>query len=73
MKQRGEITYVLSTRDIEMFTRVWRAWMETGLKGDPLIVKTLVTAVLIKFGDAEDRASVRARAEEIFAIGLPLD
>ena len=73
MKQRGEITYVLSTRDIEMFTRVWRAWMETGLKGDPLIIKTIITAVLIKFGDAEDRATVRQRAEEIFAIGLPLD
>lgn len=73
MRQKGEISYVLSTRDIDMFTNTYRAWKEMGLKGDELMTKTLRTSVLIKFGDAEDRDAVRIRAEETFGVRMPLD
>ena len=73
MKQRGEVSYVLSTRDVALFTKCWRAWQKMGKKSDQLIVKTLQTSVLIKFGDADDRNAIRKHAENIFAVGIPLD
>ena len=73
MKQRGEIAYVLSTRDVALFTKCWRAWTKMGKKSDELIVKTIQTSVLIKFGDADDRNAIRKHAENVFAVGIPLD
>jgi len=73
MRQKGEISYVLSTRDIDMFTKAYRAWSDLGLKGNELMVETLKTSVLIKFGDAEDRDAVRVRAEETFAVNIGVE
>jgi len=68
MKQKGELQYVLSTRDIDLFVKAYNAFKTKTISGDKLLLKTIRTAILIKFGDADDREAVRVRCEETFAV-----
>jgi len=71
MKQKGELQYVLSTRDIDLFVKAYNVFKTKTISGDKLLIKTIRTAILIKFGDADDREAVRVRCEETFAVTVP--
>lgn len=68
MKQKGEIQYVLSTRDIDLFVKAYHCFKTKTITGDKLLLKAIRTSILIKFGDSDDREVVRARAEETFGV-----
>jgi len=68
MKQKGEIQYVLSTRDIDLFVKAYNCFKTKTITGDKLLLKAIRTSILIKFGESDDREVVRARAEETFGV-----
>lgn len=75
-RRENQVDYVLSTRDIAHFTKLYRLF-DKRIKGgnneersNTVLTKTLQTSVLIKFGEAMDREFIRKRCEETFDVEL---
>jgi MoxR-like ATPase len=71
MKKEGKIDYVISIRDIALFCRVYRAYKQLVLPDtDDTLIRTLKTAILMKFSDYEDRQVIRARISDVFGVNI---
>lgn len=67
-RQQGDIEYVISIRDIALFTRVYRMWKAK--KDDMYLERTIKNAILIKYAEPAERELIRKRAEEGFGVQL---
>jgi len=70
LRQEGEVDYVLSIRDIHLFTKAYRMWKNSGITGiENILEKTIQTTILIKYEDSKQRDLIRKRAIETFGVG----
>jgi MoxR-like ATPase len=70
MKKDDKVDYVISVRDIALFTKCYRAFlMNESLKGNAL-GNAIESAILIKYADAEEREVIRARAQDTFGVNV---
>lgn len=68
-RQKGDIEYVISIRDISLFTRVYRMWKMK--KKDPkYLEKAIHNGILIKYAEMSERELIKSRAEETFGVKL---
>lgn len=70
MKKDDKVDYVISVRDIALFTKCYRAFLKNeSLKGNAL-GNAIESAILIKYADAEEREVIRARAQDTFGVNV---
>jgi MoxR-like ATPase len=73
MKKESKIDYVISVRDISLFTRLYRSFLKNpALSADPeqALRMAIECGILIKYSDAEEREVVRARAQDTFGVNV---
>jgi MoxR-like ATPase len=70
MKRDSKVDYVISIRDISLFTRCYRAYKDNYKDANDLLAKTIESAILIKFADADEREAVKSRAVETFGVQI---
>lgn len=68
LRKQGKVDYVISIRDISLFTRTYRAFMTMNLDPQDLLKKTISTAILIKYTDYEERKLISARCSDTFGV-----
>ena len=70
MKRDDKIEYVISVRDIALFTKCYRAFLKNDVLKENALVNSIRSAILIKYADAEEREVVRARAQDTFGVNV---
>lgn len=72
MKKQSKVDYVISVRDISLFTRLYRSFLKHPSLSDPeqALVMAIECGILIKYADAEEREVVRARAQDTFGVNV---
>ena len=73
MKKESKIDYVISVRDIALFTKLYRSFLKNpALSETPekCLSMAIECGILIKYSDAEEREVVRARAQDTFGVNV---
>lgn len=70
MKKESKIDYVISVRDISLFTKLYRSFLTMGLSPDECLINAIECGILIKYADAEEREVVRSRAQDTFGVNV---
>jgi MoxR-like ATPase len=73
MKKESKIDYVVSVRDIALFTKLYRAFLKNNKLGsspEKCLSMAIECGILIKYSDAEEREVVRARAQDTFGVNV---
>jgi nitric oxide reductase NorQ protein len=72
MKKESKVDYVISVRDIALFTKLYRAFLKNPKMSDPdqALIMAIECGILIKYADAEEREVVRARAQDTFGVNV---
>jgi len=73
LRIKGDIEYVLSTRDIIQFVEVYRDLLEDYDDDDPNIIsnvllETIHETIMIKYTDPHERELIKARVQETFGV-----
>lgn len=68
LKKQNKVSYVISVRDISLFTRVYRAFSSIENTADKLLKSTIESAILIKYTDPEERALISTRCADTFGV-----
>lgn len=67
-RQKGDVEYVISIRDIALFTRVYRMWKKK--KDEKYLERSIHNGILIKYAEISERELIKTRAEETFGVKL---
>jgi hypothetical protein len=70
MKKDDKVDYVISVRDIALFTKCYRAYLKNESLKENALGHAIESALLIKYADAEEREVVRARAQDTFGVNV---
>ena len=70
MKKESKIDYVISVRDISLFTKLYRSFLTMKLSPDECLINAIECGLLIKYADAEEREVVRSRAQDTFGVNV---
>jgi MoxR-like ATPase len=70
MKKDDKVDYVVSVRDIALFTKCYRAFLKNDTLKDEVLKHAITSAILIKYSDATEREVVRARAQDTFGVNV---
>lgn len=70
MKKDNKIDYVISVRDIALFCKTYRAFIKSKALKDLALVRTIRSAILIKYSDADEREVVKARSQDTFGVNV---
>jgi len=72
MKKEAKIDYVVSVRDIALFTKLYRSFLKNQALSEPAkaLAMAIECGILIKYADAEEREVVRARAQDTFGVNV---
>ncbi len=70
MKKESKIDYVISVRDISLFTKLYRSFLTMKLSPDECLINAIECGILIKYADAEEREVVRSRAQDTFGVNV---
>jgi MoxR-like ATPase len=72
MKKESKVDYVISVRDIALFTKLYRAFLKNPNMSEPdqALIMAIECGILIKYADAEEREVVRARAQDTFGVNV---
>lgn len=70
MKKESKIDYVVSVRDISLFTKLYRSFLKMNMAPDECLVNAIECGILIKYADAEEREVVRSRAQDTFGVNV---
>ena len=65
LKNKGQIDYIFSPRDIDQFCDVYRTYISTWKLED-----VLNNVILIKYNDSQEREQVRIRINETFGVNI---
>ena len=70
MKKESKIDYVISVRDIALFTKLYRSFLTMNLSPEECLINAIECGLLIKYADAEEREVVRSRAQDTFGVNV---
>lgn len=70
MKKESKIDYVISVRDISLFTKLYRSFLTMELSPEECLINAIECGILIKYADAEEREVVRSRAQDTFGVNV---
>ena len=66
LKVKGEVDYVLTTRDLADFNRIYRVFKEAGKTREQCLAKALSYTVYIKYGDKGEKELMSKSAQDTF-------
>jgi MoxR-like ATPase len=70
MKKDDKVDYVISVRDIALFTKCYRAFLKNKALKSNALEYAIESAILIKYADPEEREVIRARAQDTFGVNV---
>ena len=65
-KVRGDVEYVLTIRDLNQFTELFRIWMKLGISDKRVLLKALEGAIYVKYSDRVERELMIKSAHDTF-------
>ena len=65
-KVRGDVEYVLTIRDLNQFTELYRIWMKLGISSKRVLSKALEGAIYVKYSDRAERELMIKSAHDTF-------
>ena len=65
-RTKGDIEYVLTTRDLKQFTDLYRIWQRRGLSYKKTLKKALEGSILVKYSDKIERELMLKSAQDTF-------
>ena len=68
LRNKGQVDYVFSPRDIDQFCDVYRTYLIKSKKWD--FKDVLNNVILIKYNDSQEREQVRIRINETFGVDI---
>jgi MoxR-like ATPase len=70
MKKDGKVDYVISVRDIALFCKTYRAMLKSKVLKSTALESSIESAILIKYADADERETIKARAQDTFGVNV---
>ena len=65
-KVRGDVEYVLTIRDLNQFTELYRIWLKLGISSKRVLSKALEGAIYVKYSDRAERELMIKSAQDTF-------
>ena len=65
-KVRGDVEYVLTIRDLNQFTELFRIWLKLGISSKRVLSKALEGAIYVKYSDRAERELMIKSAHDTF-------
>jgi MoxR-like ATPase len=65
-KVRGDVEYVLTIRDLNQFTELFRIWLKLGISSKRVLSKALEGAIYVKYSDRAERELMIKSAQDTF-------
>ena len=63
---KGDVEYVLTTRDLNQFTELFRIWSKQALSATKVLQKALEGAIFVKYSDRTERELMEKSARDTF-------